>query len=136
MSRIKRNRDYRDPLLKENEEVKARNTTKEEKREWERENPKPRQSSKKKKKKKKIRRFMQKYYHKGAFFRSSTDDQAANDETDNIFARDFSAPTGEDKMDKTMLPKVMQVKHFGRSGRTKWSHLVNEDTTYVHFPIC
>jgi hypothetical protein len=49
--------------------------------------------------------------------------------TDNIFTRDFSAPTGEDKMDKTVLPKVIQVKHFGRSGRTKWSHLVNEDTT-------
>nr|KYP42109.1 Microfibrillar-associated protein 1 [Cajanus cajan] len=74
-------------------------------------------------------RFMQKYYHKGAFFQSESDDQAATVGSDGIFTRDFSAPTGEDKMDKTILPKVMQVKHFGRSGRTKWTHLVNEDTT-------
>lgn len=103
----------------------------EERREWKRENPKPSQSSKHKK-----WRFMQKYYHKGAFFQSNTDDRATNDGPDNIFTCDFSAPTGEDKMDKTILPKVMQVKQFGRSGRTKWSHLVKEDTTYVHFPIC
>ncbi|KAL6124872.1 hypothetical protein ACLB2K_077380 [Fragaria x ananassa] len=61
--------------------------------------------------------------------RSDADDHAATVGTDGIFTRDFSAPTGEDKMDKTILPKVMQVKHFGRSGRTKWTHLVNEDTT-------
>jgi microfibrillar-associated protein 1 len=129
MSRIKKNRD--DALLKEKEEVKrVRNMTEEERRDWKKDNPKPSQLSKKK------WRFMQKYYHKGAFFQSSADDRAANDGTDNILARDFSAPTGEDKMDKTILPKVMQVKHFGRSGRTKWSHLVKEDTTYVHFPIC
>jgi microfibrillar-associated protein 1 len=128
MSRIKKNRD--DALLKEKEEVKrVRNMTEEERRDWKKENPKPSQLSKKK------WRFMQKYYHKGAFFQSSADDRAANDGTDNILARDFSAPTGEDKMDKTILPKVMQVKHFGRSGRTKWSHLVKEDTTYDHFPI-
>lgn len=47
----------------------------------------------------------------------------------NVFLRDFSDPTGEDKVDKEMLPKIMQVKNFGRSGRTKWTHLVNEDTT-------
>nr|GMC68540.1 microfibrillar-associated protein 1-like [Ipomoea batatas] len=71
----------------------------------------------------------EKYYHKGAFFQSNPDDRAGTAGADNIFSRDFSAPTGEDKLDKTILPKVMQVKHFGRSGRTKWTHLVNEDTT-------
>ncbi|WJX33577.1 hypothetical protein P8452_21770 [Trifolium repens] len=103
--------------------------TEEERRERKKESPKLSQLSKKK------WRFMHKYYHKGAFFQSSADDQTVKVGTDNILARDFSAPTGEDKMDKTILPKVMQVKHFGRSGRTKWSHLVKEDTTYDHFPI-
>ncbi|KAK7841449.1 microfibrillar-associated protein 1 [Quercus suber] len=60
---------------------------------------------------------------------SNADDTAATAGSDNIYTRDFSAPTGEDKMDKTILPMVMQVKHFGRSGRTKWTHLVNEDKT-------
>ncbi|KAF8048671.1 hypothetical protein N665_2444s0014 [Sinapis alba] len=72
---------------------------------------------------------MQKYYHKGAFFQADPDDEAGSVGTDGIFQRDFSAPTGEDRLDKSILPKVMQVKHFGRSGRTKWTHLVNEDTT-------
>lgn len=123
IARIKRDRDDRDKLIKEREEVeKLRNMTEEERREWERKNPKPLPLNKKKWK------FMQKYYHKGAFFQTESDDRdgAGGEE---IFKRDFSAPTGEDRMDKTILPKVMQVKHFGRSGRTKWTHLVAEDTT-------
>ncbi|KAJ8763139.1 hypothetical protein K2173_025524 [Erythroxylum novogranatense] len=124
IARIKRDRDAREAMLKEKEEVeRVRNMTEEERREWERKNPKPAATSKQK------WRFMQKYYHKGAFFQAQSDDLSATVGTDNIYRRDFSAPTGEDKMDKTILPKVMQVKHFGRSGRTKWTHLVNEDTT-------
>ncbi|KAE9610460.1 hypothetical protein Lal_00006058 [Lupinus albus] len=124
IGRIKRDREEREAMLKEKEEIeKVRNMTEEERREWERRNPKPAPPSKQK------WRFMQKYYHKGAFFQDDPDDHAATARSDNIFTRDFSAPTGEDKMDKTILPKVMQVKHFGRSGRTKWTHLVNEDTT-------
>ena len=46
-----------------------------------------------------------------------------------MFKRDYSAATLEDKFDKTVLPKVMQVKNFGRSGRTKYTHLVDQDTT-------
>lgn len=124
IARIKRDRDDREAMLKEKEEIeKVRNMTEEERREWERKNPKPAPPPKQK------WRFMQKYYHKGAFFQADSDDHAATAGSDNIYRRDFSAPTGEDKMDKSILPKVMQVKHFGRSGRTKWTHLVNEDTT-------
>lgn len=124
IARIKRDREDREAALKEREEIeKVRNMTEEERREWERKNPRPAKQVKPK------WRFMQKYYHKGAFFQSDADDCAGTAGGDTIFTRDFSAPTGEDKMDKTILPKVMQVKHFGRSGRTKWTHLVNEDTT-------
>ncbi|XP_028956345.1 uncharacterized protein [Malus domestica] len=124
IARIKRDREDREAMLKEKEEIeRVRNMTEEERREWERKNPRPAPRPKQK------WRFMQKYYHKGAFFQSDADDYAATAGTDGIYTRDVSAPTGEDKMDKTILPKVMQVKHFGRSGRTKWTHLVNEDTT-------
>lgn len=124
IARIKRDREDREAMLKEKEEIeRVRNMTEEERREWERKNPKPAPRPKQK------WRFMQKYYHKGAFFQADADDRSTTAGTDEIFYRDFSAPTGEDKMNKTNLPKVMQVKHFGRSGRTKWTHLVNEDTT-------
>ncbi|XVE62496.1 hypothetical protein DITRI_Ditri06bG0122500 [Diplodiscus trichospermus] len=124
IARIKRDREEREAMIKEKEEIeKVRNMTEEERREWERKNPKPAPPPKQKWK------FMQKYYHKGVFFQSGADDPAGTAGGENIYHRDFSAPTGDDKMDKTILPKVMQVKHFGRSGRTKWTHLVNEDTT-------
>lgn len=120
IARIKRDREARETMIKEKEETeKVRNMTEDERREWEKKNPKVQLPTKKKWK------FMQKYYHKGAFFQTASDDIGG----DEIYKRDFSAPTGEDKLDKTILPKVMQVKHFGRSGRTKWTHLVEEDTT-------
>ena len=77
------------------------------------------------------RKFFQKYYHKGCFFQYNADDARQTTRTCSTFSRDFSAPTGEDNMNKAILPKVMQVRNFGRRGRTKWTHLVNEDTTYV-----
>ena len=69
-------------------------------------------------------KFMQKYYHKGAFY---MDDESL--EVNDPRKKEYNEPTLEDKFDKTMLPKVMQVKKFGFIGRTKWTHLVNEDTT-------
>ncbi|CAO2816086.1 unnamed protein product [Amaranthus hypochondriacus] len=80
------------------------------------------------------RNFMQKHYHPGAFFQSDPDDLTGTAGFDEIYRRDFSAPTGEDKMNKTILPKSMQVKNFGRRGRTKWTHLSNEDTTDFNSP--
>ena len=53
------------------------------------------------------------------------------DEEDQVYRRDITNPTLEDHFDKTVLPKVMQVKNFGRSGRTKYTHLVDQDTTSV-----
>jgi microfibrillar-associated protein 1 len=129
IARIKRDREERDARLKEKEDIeRLRNMTEEERREWERKNPKQVHQTKQKWK------FMQKYYHKGAFFQEGADDVIQSAGKDGIYSRDFSEPTGEDKMDKSILPKVMQVKHFGRSGRTKWTHLVNEDTTDWNTP--
>lgn len=67
--------------------------------------------------------FLQRYYHKGVFFMDENQD-------DELFQRDFNAPTGEDKeVDKAALPEVMQVKNFGKRGRTKYTHLVDQDTS-------
>ncbi len=61
--------------------------------------------------------YLQKYWHKGAYFQESADDTRGTAGTDGIFARDFSAPTGMDKFDKSLLPKVMQVRAQQEAGR-------------------
>ena len=57
-------------------------------------------------------KFLQKYWHKGAFFQETSDNPYSRDQVDEVYARDYSAPTGEDKLDKSVLPKVMQVQCF------------------------
>ena len=79
------------------------------------------------------RRFRQKYWHKGAFFQEVTDGAAGRGEVvDNIYKRDFSAPTGEDKdFRKESMPAVMQVAAgmWGKRGQTKYTHLKDQDTS-------
>uniref|UniRef100_A0AAQ4RHE7 Microfibril associated protein 1 n=1 Tax=Gasterosteus aculeatus aculeatus TaxID=481459 RepID=A0AAQ4RHE7_GASAC len=117
LKRIKRDREVREVMEKEKAEIERFHNLTEEERRAELRNSGKQVTNKASKGKYK---FLQKYYHRGAFFM---------DEEENVYKRDFSAPTLEDHFNKTILPKVMQVKNFGRSGRTKYTHLVDQDTT-------
>ena len=77
------------------------------------------------------RSFMQKYYHKGAFFQSGTDHRLRKEGVDALYLRDYSEATGNDRgVDKKALPSVLQIRgDLGKRGRTKWTHLANEDTS-------
>ncbi len=71
-------------------------------------------------------KFLQRYYHKGAFYQDELKQQYGDE--------DFSAPTGADAdiADKSLLPAVMQVRSkWALRGRTKYTHLTNEDTTFA-----
>eukprot|EP00064_Thunnus_orientalis_P023669 superscaffoldBa00009191_g23923 len=100
LKRIKRDREARETMEKEKAEIdRFHNLTEEERRAELRNNGKliTNKASKGKYK------FLQKYYHRGAFFM---------DEEEDVYKRDFSAPTLEDHFNKTILPKVMQVSCF------------------------
>ncbi|KAH9046436.1 splicing factor, Prp19-binding domain-containing protein [Lactarius hengduanensis] len=62
--------------------------------------------------------FLQKYWHKGAFHRDQ----------EILKRHDFTEAT-ESTVDVSLLPTVMQVKNFGKRGRTKYTHLLDQDTT-------
>ena len=124
LKRLKRDKDERDQLIKEKDEVERLRKLSEEGRRAElRSRPKTVTNKAVKGKYK----FLQKYYHRGVFYL---------DKDDDVFKRDFSSSTLDDHFDKTVLPKVMQVKNFGKSGRTKYTHLVDQDTTQFDSPWC
>lgn len=59
---------------------------------------------------------------RGAFFQTQADTGEREDVgvSTTVAARDFSAPTGEDKMDKAMLPQIMQVGWCRQRKRDYW----------------
>ena len=119
LRRLKRDREEREAFVKEQAELdRFRNLTEDQKREEMKINPKQITNKATKGKYK----FMQKYYHRGAFYL---------EDEENVLKRDVSHATLEDKFDKSILPKVMQVKNFGRSGRTKYTHLVDQVRLYI-----
>lgn len=70
----------------------------------------------------------QRFFHRGAYYM----DKSEWDEGDiRQKAVEYAeAATGEDKIDKSKLPEVMQVKKFGRARQnTKYKGLAKEDTT-------
>lgn len=116
LRRVKREREEREAREREQIELeRIRNMTESERQELDRQKQAAWEA-----KPKSDYRFLQKYYHKGAFF---------GDSEEAIVNRDFAQPTGEDRFRKDILPEAMQVKNFGKRGRTKWTHLTAEDTT-------
>jgi microfibrillar-associated protein 1 len=119
--RVKRDRDERTKFLQEKNEILRRRAMTEEERQAEDEKLGADHNSKKQQV---AYNFMQKYYHKGAFYMDETE----MDDKD-VRKREMDGATLEDKFDKQALPKVMQVKKFGFSGQTKYTHLKDQDTT-------
>merc|ERR1719401_1275430 len=70
--------------------------------------------------------FLQKYYHRGGFFQ----DKASTGE-EPLYNRDYHEPLEEEKFDKNLLPKAMQLRRvqFGKKGQVKHTHLTEVDTT-------
>merc|ERR1712107_926378 len=69
--------------------------------------------------------FLQRFFHIGCYGGGGVGGEGCK-----IFLRDYNQPSPDDCFDKTLMPEVMQVKNFGKSGRSKWTHLVAEDTVH------
>jgi microfibrillar-associated protein 1 len=117
--RLKRDAEIREQIALEKADLERRRNLTEEERRQEDE-----AAGKFKPKEKQKWKYLQKYYHKGVFYMDEDSVQK-----DDVRARDFSEATLEDKFDRASLPAVLQVKKFGMRGRTKYTHLLDQDTT-------
>ena len=124
LGRVKRDKEVREARAREKAEVARRRAMTEGERDAEDRRLGRGQYAKVEEEKTK-RRFMQKYYHKGAFYM----DEESVREGDDVRRRRADEATGEDKFNRAALPAVMQVKKFGRAGQTKYTHLLDQDTT-------
>jgi len=115
LGRIKRDKEEQMRLEEEREEIERRRALPEEQRMKEDlEHAKQSRDEKPKGQQK----FLQKYWHKGAF----------HQDEEVLTRHDFTQAT-ESTVDVSLLPKVMQVRNFGKRSRTKYTHLVDQDTT-------
>lgn len=123
LKRIKRDKEERLERQQELEWIEKRRAMTEEEREAD--DRRLDESSNKKDEAKQFN-FLQKYYHRGGFFQ---DKAVAGDEP--LYLRDYHEPLEEEKYDKNLLPKAMQLRRgqFGKKGQVKHSHLTEVDTT-------
>ena len=71
-------------------------------------------------------RALQKYYHKGAFY---MDEGSVKDAATDVRARAADAPAEHEAVDRSALPKLLQVKKFGMRGQSKYTNLAEQDTS-------
>ncbi|KAF5355660.1 hypothetical protein D9756_003977 [Leucocoprinus leucothites] len=115
LARIKREKEEELQREQEREEIERRRALPEEQRLKE---DLERAEKSRAEKPKGQQKFLQKYWHKGAF----------HQDEEVLKRRDYTEAT-ESTIDVSLLPKVMQVKNFGKRGRTKYTHLLDQDTT-------
>ncbi|KAJ7596838.1 splicing factor, Prp19-binding domain-containing protein, partial [Mycena floridula] len=122
LARIKQEKEAEIQREEEREEVERRRALPEEQRMKE---DMERAQKLREEKPKGQQKFLQKYWHKGAFHQVCDFSQIY---LEILTRHDFTEAT-ESTIDVSMLPKVMQVKNFGKRSRTKYTHLLDQDTT-------
>ena len=122
LKRIKRERDKLIEREKELEEMeRRRNLTAEEREKEDKERLEQQQAERGEKGQ---MSYLQKYFHKGAFFMDDLHDAG-------LAKRDIMGGKFEDQVDRSTLPKFMQIRDMnklGKKGRTRYTDMKSEDT--------
>lgn len=122
LKRIKRERDKLIEREKELEEKeRRRNLTAEEREKEDKERFEQQQAERGEKGQ---MSYLQKYFHKGAFFTDDLKDAG-------LAKRDVMGGKFEDQVDRSALPKFMQIRDMnklGKKGRTRYTDMKSEDT--------